>query len=80
MSRIKKLLERFEQHPETVRYADLEKILHHLGFEKISVKGSHVKFKHRSLAADIIIPVHNNKCKSFYKKQAAQQLAKLPKK
>ena len=27
------------------------------------------KFKNKSLRNDIIIPIHNNDCKNFYKKQ-----------
>lgn len=77
MSRIEKLLNKFRDDPERVRYADLEKLLVHLGCEKVPAKGSHVKFKHRVLHVDIIIPVHNNECKPFYKKQARTQIINL---
>ena len=77
MSRIEKLLEKFQSKPETVRYTDLESILLHVGCEKVSMKGSHVKFKHRKLRFDIVIPVHKNECKPFYKKQVLKQITKL---
>ena len=77
MSRIEKLLKRFQSHPESVRYGDIESILLHIGCEKISIKGSHVKFKHTSLRLDMVIPVHNGECKSFYKKQVLKQIIKL---
>jgi len=77
MSRIEKLLKKFQTKPESVRYTDVETILLHVGCEKISVKGSHVKFKHRALRFDIVIPVHKGECKSFYKRQALKQISKL---
>lgn len=77
MSRIEKLVEKFRTKPESVRFSDIEHILLHLGFEHILAKGSHVKFKHHSLRMDIIIPVHNNNCKPFYKKQARDQIKTL---
>jgi len=77
MSRVEKLLKRFQKKPESARYTDFESILLYLGCEKVSVKGSHVKFKHRKLRHDIVIPVHKNECKRFYKKQALKQINKL---
>ncbi len=77
MSRIEKLLQRFQNKPESVRYVDIETILLHVGCEKISVKGSHVKFKHRTLRFDIVIPVHKGECKPFYKNQALKQITTL---
>lgn len=58
---------------------DIEKILLHLNFEKVSTKGSHVKWKHPRLRNDIIIPVHNNDCKVFYKKQVSATLYNMKK-
>ena len=77
MSRIEKLLSKFFKTPESLPYRDMEQVLIHLGFEKIHAKGSHVKFKHRNLISDIIIPVHNKECKKFYKKQVIQQIKNL---
>lgn len=77
MSRIIKLVEKFFGNPASVTYGDLKNILAHFGFEKIQAKGSHVKFKHSRLSYDLIIPVHNNECKDFYKKQARKQVKKI---
>jgi len=70
MSRIRKLTERFLTNPKSLHYRQLEKVLTHLGFLKITAKGSHNKFKHKKLAQDLIIPIHNNDCKEFYKELA----------
>jgi predicted RNA binding protein YcfA (HicA-like mRNA interferase family) len=55
------------QSPRNIRYAEIERVLLYLGFERLSAKGSHVKWKHRKLRNDIIIPVHDGECKHFYK-------------
>jgi len=80
MSQIEKLLARFRLKPESLKYRDLTKVLLYLGCEKIEAKGSHVKFKHGELQQDIVIPVHNNECKAFYKKQTYSMLSTLLKK
>ena len=80
MSQIEKLLQKCVRTPQNIRYSDIEKILMHLGFERIEAKGSHIKWKHRKLHSDIIIPVHNNECKPFYKKQVSIQIRNLIKK
>ena len=77
MSQIEKLLQKFSRAPHTVRYADIEKILIHVGFENIHTKGSHVKWKHKDLPYDIIVPIHNNDCKRFYKQQIYAQIRTL---
>jgi predicted RNA binding protein YcfA (HicA-like mRNA interferase family) len=80
MSQIEKLLQKFSKASHTVRYADIEKILIHVGFENIHTRGSHVKWKHKDAASDIIVPVHNNECKRFYKQQIQKQIHSLIKK
>ena len=77
MSNIVKLVERFFENPTSVKYMDLKNILSYFEFEKIPAKGSHVKFKHTQLRYDLIIPVHKNECKDFYKKQAKKQIEKI---
>ncbi len=74
MSQIEKLLQKFNHSPQNVRYTDIEKILFYVGFEKIYAKGSHVKWKHTQLRHDIIVPVHNNECKKFYKQHIHTQI------
>ena len=80
MSQLEKLMKKFAQTPQRVRYLEIEKILTILGCEKISAKGSHMKWKHRGLHYDIIIPVHRNECKDFYKVQVRKQVQLLLKK
>lgn len=77
MSQIEKLLQKFNRAPQTVRYADIERILRHVGFEHIHTRGSHAKWKHRALLHDIIVLVHNNECKKFYKQQIYTQIRPL---
>lgn len=76
MSKIEKLVKQFLNRPTSLRFADIEKVLLHFGFIKIEAKGSHKKFKNSHLSHDLVIPVHNNDCKDFYKKLAAQTIKK----
>ena len=80
MSQIEKLLKKFADNPSNVKYVDIEKVLGVLNFERIPTKGSHVKWKHYALSFDIVIPVHNNECKNFYKEQVYKQIKELIKK
>ena len=77
MTKIKKIIHQFLNRPTSLRYSEIEKILKYLEFEIIMAKGSHKKFKHSSLVTDLVIPVHNNDCKDFYKTQAAKIVKKL---
>ncbi len=67
-----KLLEKFLNHPDSLRYREIEKLLIQLGFEKNEARGSHKKFKHPNLSTNLIIPVNNNDCKTFYKNLIAK--------
>jgi len=69
MTKKEKILQKFLENPEYIKYSELEYILLNNWFEKIDAKGSHIKFKNKFLINDIIIPLHNNDCKWFYKKQ-----------
>ena len=77
MSKIEKIKERFKINPKALKYKEVELILIHLGFEKIYTKGSHIKFKHLKYTIDIIVPIHNNDCKDFYKKDIRNRLIKF---
>jgi predicted RNA binding protein YcfA (HicA-like mRNA interferase family) len=77
MSQITKKVERFFKNPTSIKYLELESILIHFGFKKINAKGSHVKFKHPKLRNDLIIPVHKNECKDFYKEESKRQVKKI---
>lgn len=77
MTSIEKLLLKFLNNPSSVRYFELERLLLNLRFEKVWAKGSHVKFKHKLLQRDLIIPVHGNDCKEFYKVYASKIIKKF---
>lgn len=77
MTKLEKVINQFFSRPTSLKYTDIEKILLYFGFKKIQAKGSHKKFKHSTLNRDLIIPVHNNECKDFYKKQAALIVKKI---
>ncbi len=67
MSQKDKLLRRFLQRPASLRYSEVVHLLLYLGFEYVSTKGSHHKFKHANLEKELIIPVHQNDCHRHYK-------------
>lgn len=71
MSQLEKLVRKFTTNPTSVSYKDIHKILTHSNCLVIGAKGSHVKYKHARSTYDLVIPVHKNECKDFYKKQAA---------
>ena len=77
MSQIQKLVEKFLKNPNSLSYSEIHKVLSYFNFEKIDAKGSHVKYKHSHFAYDLIIPVHNGDCKSFYKKEAMKRVQKI---
>jgi predicted RNA binding protein YcfA (HicA-like mRNA interferase family) len=72
MTKLQKILRKFYSNPASLRYSQIEKILISYGCIKISAKGSHMKFKHNLAESDLIIPVHKNDCKEFYKKCALE--------
>ena len=75
MSTIDKKVEKFIKNPKSCKYTDIKSVLIYFGFIAIPVKrSSHVKFKHAQLEADLIIPVHNNECKDFYKLEARKRI------
>ena len=77
MTRIDKLLNKFLSNPESVKYSDIERILLHLGFEKIQGKGSHIKFYQPTLKITFTFSIHNNECKKYYKKASARTLRRI---
>ncbi len=77
MSQKEKLVQKFLQRPKSIKYRDLVIILKYYGFVQIPAKGSHIKYSHDKLRYDLIIPVHNNECKDFYKEQAKEYIFKI---
>lgn len=77
MTKKSKLVDKFLERPDSIRYSQLVGILEDFGFEHITAKGSHQKFKHPKLDVDLIIPLHNGDCKEFYKQQARKFIQKI---
>lgn len=77
MTKIEKSIHQFLNRPASLRFNEIKKVLKYIGFKMIKAKGSHKKFKHDSLITDLVIPVHNNDCKDFYKTEAANIIKKL---
>jgi predicted RNA binding protein YcfA (HicA-like mRNA interferase family) len=77
MTSSEKRFKKFLHSPQSLKYGEIENLLVQSGFEMIKAKGSHNKFKHPLLKYDLIIPVHNNDCKSYYKNYAAKILKTL---
>jgi predicted RNA binding protein YcfA (HicA-like mRNA interferase family) len=76
MTQKDKTIKQFLNNPNNFKYPQIEIMLINLGFSKIQAKGSHIKFKHTLVPHDLIIPVHSNDCKTFYKKQIIQIIKK----
>ena len=76
MTSIKKLINKFSNNPDSLRYAEIEKILLHLEFEKAQGKGSHVKFSHLDCDKTLVFAIHNNDCRKAYKKSTLNILIK----
>jgi len=74
MTKKEKLIEKFKNNPWNLKFWEIEIILKDLWFDRIEAKWSHTKFKNKDLKNDVIIPVHNNDCKDFYKKQTLKIL------
>ncbi|MDH3324406.1 MAG: type II toxin-antitoxin system HicA family toxin [Candidatus Peregrinibacteria bacterium] len=73
MTKEEKLILKFKTSPQSISLVDLLKLMKWLGIEIIEGKGSHVvcKIENKTL---IVIPVHNNNCKPFYKKKSLKIL------
>lgn len=76
MSRIEKLLRKFLDNPQSLKFKKIEKILFYLGFMKTQAKGSHVKFDHSCIKNTLAIPIHKNDCKVIYKEKIAKIIKK----
>lgn len=76
MTRRNKVLLKFLKNPQTFKLKDIKLILLYAGFKPIQAKGSHLKFIHSTTKRQIIISVHKNDCKKYYKKIIAKILTK----
>jgi predicted RNA binding protein YcfA (HicA-like mRNA interferase family) len=77
MTTTEKKIDKFLRNPTSLKYTEIVSVLGHFGFEQVGTKGSHVKFKHINQANDLIIPIHNNECKNFYKLEARRRVRKI---
>ncbi len=77
MTQKQKLVEVFKINPCSLKFKQLAAVLEHFGFIVIQAKGSHVKFKHPKLSADLVIPIHNGDCKDFYKREALKRVSEI---
>ncbi len=71
MSKKEKLFKELENHPKNVSFNTIEKLLKWYGYELVSTKGSHHKFKKESKS--IIVPLHKP-IKEIYVKQILEFL------
>ena len=58
MSTKEKLLKNIKNNPKNVSYDDIKKILNLYGFELVSIKGSHHKFRRNENGRSIMVPYH----------------------
>jgi predicted RNA binding protein YcfA (HicA-like mRNA interferase family) len=77
MTRKQKVLEQFLADPVRCSLPEIEQILLTHDCLRITAKGSHVKWKHYNLSRDLVIPVHQNDCKNFYKKEALKFIKEI---
>ena len=68
MTTKKKLLKKFLEGPESLKFRQIERLLRWLGFEKVRVTGSHFRFRHAKRNLEFSVPVHDRDCKKWYKK------------
>jgi len=77
MEKSEKLVEKFLQNPIRLKYSQIEKVLLHFGLGHSQGKRSHQKFFDPFSQKFLIIPVHNNECKYFYKREALRIVKQL---
>lgn len=67
-----KLLRKFLDNPGSLRFGKIEKILSQMGFDLVSIDGSHWKYKHPLISDNLVVPVHGRDCKNKYKLKIAK--------
>jgi predicted RNA binding protein YcfA (HicA-like mRNA interferase family) len=75
MNKKNKLLQKFCAAPQSLSLNKIEPLLATLGLIKIQGKGSHTIYKYQNETI-LVIPVHNQDCKNFYKKKLLKELTK----
>ncbi len=76
MSEIQKIIIKFKSNPTSIRFSELEKILIHLGADKVKrkEKGKASHFRFILPLISVSISVHHHDCKAFYKKDTLKKL------
>lgn len=69
MTKREKLILKFKKSPSSLKFIEIRSILLDIWFEEIESKWSHKKYKIKNLKNDVVLPIHNNDCKDFYKDQ-----------
>ena len=77
MSRKEKLLYKLLNHPDSLSYSEVEKLLFDFGFKLESKRGSHRKFRHLVSGIIVVISVHGRDCKRRYKTHVAEILRNI---
>ena len=72
MGRKEKLLYKLLNHPDSLRYSEVEKLLFDFGFKLESKRGNHRKFRHPVNEIIIVVSVHGRDCKRRYKTHVAE--------
>ena len=73
MTKKEKLITKFKKAPETLSLQEITNILQWLDIEIIQGKGSHI-ICHIEEKTLLVIPIHNNDCKPYYKKSLLKLL------
>jgi predicted RNA binding protein YcfA (HicA-like mRNA interferase family) len=79
MTRKQKVVDHFLMNPCSCSLSEIEQVLLLHDCVRITAKGSHIKWKHIRLTRDLVIPVHQNECKDFYKKEALKFIKEIRK-
>ena len=72
MNRKMRLLDRFLDNPDSLKYRQIRKLLLGLGFVEGEVRGSHQKFRHKDVKRALVVSVHGNDCLKAYKFSVAK--------
>ncbi len=68
MTKAEKLLAKFKNSPQNLRFNEIKLLAESLGFDFVQGKGSHILcFMNTQLV--MTFPIHNDDCKDIYKKK-----------
>ena len=76
MTKAQKLIEKFKQSPQNVRYLDIVVILDLVAASLTKGKGSHKNVFYQNQLLETL-PIHNGDCKTIYKQKLCKKLISL---